>query len=72
MTGEYESEHRTLIEKSARLKAVTGKANDNAEYAKRFLKLVRRYTKVESLDAEIVRMFVIKNRKELRQLVTAL
>jgi DNA invertase Pin-like site-specific DNA recombinase len=60
MTADYESEQSALTEKASQLRVITDKANDLAEAGKRFVRLVRNYTEVEKLDAEVVRTFVEK------------
>ena len=58
MTADYEAEQSALTKKSAELRAITDKANDLTEAGKRFVKLVRNHTRVERLDAEVVRTFI--------------
>lgn len=60
MSAEYEAEQATLVEEIARLEEFLQEQRDRAVSTASFLKLVRRYTTIENLDAEILRTFIEK------------
>ena len=60
MTASYEDEQKTLEFRVRELKAAIGTVTENASNVDAFLKLVRRYTDIQELTAEIIREFVEK------------
>ena len=60
MTASYEEEQKTLEFRIRELKATIGTVTENASNVDAFLKLVRRYTDIQELTAEIIREFVEK------------
>ena len=60
MTASYEDEQKTLESRIRELKAAIGTVTENASNVDAFLKLVRRYTDIQELTAEIIREFVEK------------
>ena len=60
MTTSYEDEQKTLESRIRELKAAIGTVTENASNVDAFLKLVRRYTDIQELTAEIIREFVEK------------
>lgn len=60
MAASYEDEQKTLESRIRELKAAIGTVTENASNVDAFLKLVRRYTDIQKLTAEIIREFVEK------------
>jgi site-specific DNA recombinase len=60
MTTSYEDEQKTLESRIRELKAAISTVTENASNVDAFLKLVRRYTDIQELTAEIIREFVEK------------
>jgi len=60
MTTSYEDEQKMLESRIRELKAAIGTVTENASNVDAFLKLVRRYTDIQKLTAEIIREFVEK------------
>ena len=60
MTTSYEDEQKMLESRIRELKAAIGTVTENASNVDAFLKLVRRYTVIQELTAEIIREFVEK------------
>ena len=60
MTTSYEDEQKMLESRIRELKAAIGTVTENASNVDAFLKLVRRYTDIQELTAEIIREFVEK------------
>jgi DNA invertase Pin-like site-specific DNA recombinase len=60
MTASYEDEQKTLESRIRELKAAIGTVTENASNVDAFLKLVRKYTDIQELTAEIIREFVEK------------
>jgi site-specific DNA recombinase len=60
MTTSYEDEQKTLESRIRELKAAIDTVTENASNVDAFLKLVRRYTDIQELTAEIIREFVEK------------
>ena len=60
MTTSYEDEQKMLESRIRELKATIGTVTENASNVDAFLKLVRRYTDIQELTAEIIREFVEK------------
>jgi len=56
----YEAEQKQLLVNIAKLEEFFAKEQENAVNMNTFMKHVRRYTKLETLDAEIVRTFIEK------------
>lgn len=60
MTTSYEDEQKTLESRIRELKAAIGTVTKNTSNVDTFLKLVRKYTDIQELTAEIIREFVEK------------
>lgn len=60
MTTSYEDEQKTLESRIRELKAAIGTVTENTSNVDAFLKLVRKYTNIQELTAEIIREFVEK------------
>ncbi len=60
MTANYEAEQQSLESRVSELKATIIKDKTNADNAERFLNLVRKYTDIKELTAEVLREFVEK------------
>ena len=60
MTTSYEDEQKMLESRIRELKAAIGTVTENTSNVDAFLKLVRRYTDIQELTAEIIREFVEK------------
>ena len=60
MTENYEAEQKTLESKVSELKRIIAEDKANTNNADMFLKLVRKYTDIKELTAEILREFVEK------------
>jgi len=60
MSLNYESEQKELTGKVAALKEKLESAKEQSMNTDRFLALVKKYTKIETLDAEIIRAFIDK------------
>jgi site-specific DNA recombinase len=61
MTTSYEDEQKTLESRIRELKAAIGTVTENTSNVDAFLKLVRKYTDIQELTAEIIREFVEKD-----------
>lgn len=57
---EYEPEQKELAGKVAALKEKLESAKEQSMNTDRFLPLVKKYTEIETLDAEIIRGFIFK------------
>jgi phenylalanyl-tRNA synthetase alpha subunit len=60
MSAEYEAEQKTLEERITELKHTIDTANEQSLNTDRFLALVKKYTEITELDAEIIREFIDK------------
>lgn len=60
MSASYENEQKQLEARIAELKSQLAAEKDIVLNTKHFLDLVRRYTDIQELDAEIIREFVEK------------
>lgn len=60
MTQSYESEQDQLNNRISELEKIISKENDSAANTERFLKIIRKYTEIRELNAEIIREFVEK------------
>ena len=60
MTTSYEDEQKMLESRIRELKAAIGTVTENTSNVDAFLKLVRKYTDIQELTAEIIREFVEK------------
>lgn len=60
MSAEYETEQSALAKELADLEAFLQEQRELAVSTESFLKLVRKYTEIEKLDAEILRTFIEK------------
>jgi site-specific DNA recombinase len=60
MTASYEDEQKTLESRIRELKAAIGTVTESTSNVDAFLKLVRKYTDIQELTAEIIREFVEK------------
>ncbi|SDY44956.1 protein of unknown function [Proteiniborus ethanoligenes] len=60
MSRDYEKEQKLLMGKVSSLKEKLSKAKEEALNTDRFLKLVKRYSEIKELDAEIIREFGTK------------
>jgi site-specific DNA recombinase len=60
MTTSYEDEQKMLESRIRKLKAAIGTVTENTSNVDAFLKLVRKYTDIQELTAEIIREFVEK------------
>jgi site-specific DNA recombinase len=60
MTTSYEDEQKTLESRIRELKATIGTVTESSSNVDAFLKLVRKYTVIQELTAEIIREFVEK------------
>lgn len=60
MSIDYENEQKELVAKSAKLKETILSAKEQSLNTDRFLALVKKYTEIKELDAEIIREFVDK------------
>jgi DNA invertase Pin-like site-specific DNA recombinase len=58
MSVDYEAEQKSLTERVASLKQVLESAKQQSLNTERFLALVRKYTEIPELDAEIIREFI--------------
>lgn len=60
MSAEYEAEQKALEERITKLKHTIDTANEQSLNTDRFLALVKKYTEITELDAEIIREFIDK------------
>jgi hypothetical protein len=60
MSAEYEAEQKALETKVDVLKNAIDTAKENSLNTDRFLALVKKYTEITELDAEIIREFIDK------------
>ncbi len=60
MSANYEEEQRTLSDRVKELKRLIDSEKESSINVDRFLNLVRKYTDVKELTAEIIREFVEK------------
>ncbi|MFZ2540096.1 MAG: DUF4368 domain-containing protein [Oscillospiraceae bacterium] len=60
MSTNYEVEQKELVAKVATLKQTIDCAKEQSSNTDRFLKLVKKYTEITELDAEIIREFIDK------------
>jgi len=60
MSAEYEAEQKALEEKITELKHTIDTANEQSINTDRFLALVKKYTEITELDAEIIRESLTK------------
>lgn len=60
MTASYEDKQRTLETRIRELKEAIGSVTKSTSNMDAFLKLVRKYTDIQGLTAEIIREFVEK------------
>lgn len=60
MSAEYEAEQKALEERISKLKHTIDTANEQSLNTDRFLALVKKYTEITELDAEIIREFIDK------------
>lgn len=60
LSGNYETEQAELSERVKELKVLLESAKEKSLNVENFLKLVRKYTNIQKLDAEIIREFVEK------------
>ena len=60
MTANYEAEQHTLESRVAELKSTMTEEKESALNVEHFLTLVRKYTDIKELAAEIIREFVEK------------
>lgn len=60
MSASYESEQKQLESRVAELQRYIQRAEERTLNTDRFLNLVRKYTNIQTLDAEIIREFVEK------------
>lgn len=60
LTQTYEAEQATLKERVGELTELLKQQKENSANTKAFAELVQKYTTIEKLDAEIVRMFIKK------------
>ena len=60
MSATYEAEQAQLTERAAELEKLLSDARQKAINADYFLSLVRKYTDIQELDAQIIREFVEK------------
>jgi site-specific DNA recombinase len=60
MSADYEAEQRSLVERSTVLKQTLDAAKEQNLNIDRFLKIVRKYTEITELSAEIIREFIEK------------
>ena len=60
MTASYEAEQQTLVQRVAELRTAISAEKETALNADHFLTLVRKYTEIPELTAEIIREFVEK------------
>lgn len=60
LTQTYEAEQTTLKERVGELTELLKQQKENSANTKAFAELVQKYTTIEKLDAEIVRMFIKK------------
>ena len=60
MSAEYEAEQKVLEERITKLKHTIDTANEQSLNTDRFLALVKKYTEITELDAEIIREFIDK------------
>ena len=60
MSAAYEAEQTQLTQQAAKLDNVLSEARQKALNADYFLSLVRKYTDIQELDAQIIREFVEK------------
>ena len=58
MSAEYEAEQKALEERITKLKHTIDTANEQSLNTDRFLALVKKYTEITELDAEIIREFI--------------
>ncbi|MDR0914331.1 MAG: DUF4368 domain-containing protein [Oscillospiraceae bacterium] len=58
MSAEYELEQSTLVKEIAELEIFLQEQRERAVSTDSFLKLVRKYTDIKELDAEILRTFI--------------
>ena len=57
---EYEQEQAALTERIRKLQEVLSKAKEQSDNVSRFMRLIRKYTEIETLTPEIVREFIEK------------
>ena len=60
MPAEYKTEQKALEERITKLKHTIDTANEQSLNTNRFLALVKKYTEITELDAEIIREFIDK------------
>ncbi|MGN8695557.1 recombinase family protein [Bacillota bacterium HCP3S3_F1_1] len=60
MSANYDQEQKALMEKAAELKAAIAKAKEQNVNVESFISLVRKYTDIQELTAEVVREFIEK------------
>lgn len=58
MSASYESEQKQLESRVTELQTTIDQVNEKTDNVESFLKLVRQYTNIPELDAEIIRTFV--------------
>ena len=58
MLSDYEAEQRSLVERTTALKQTLDAAKEQNLNIDRFLKIVRKYTEITELSAEIIRDFI--------------
>ena len=60
ISSDYEAEQRSLVERTTALKQTLNAAKEQNLNIDRFLKIVRKYTEITELSAEIIRDFIEK------------
>jgi len=60
MSANYEAEQQTIENRLAELKSIMTEEKENALNVDHFLTLVRKYTDIKEITAEIIREFVEK------------
>jgi site-specific DNA recombinase len=60
MSANYDQEQKVLMEKAADLKNTIAKAKEKTVNVESFISLVRKYTDIQELTAEVVREFIEK------------
>ncbi|MDI9512920.1 MAG: DUF4368 domain-containing protein [Bacillota bacterium] len=60
MSSDYEAEQRSLVERATALKQTLDATKEQNLNIDRFLKIVRKYTEITELSAEIIRDFIEK------------
>ncbi len=58
MSSTYETEQKSLESRTTELKAIIEAVHDKHQNAENFLRMVRQYTEIQELDAEIIRTFI--------------